>query len=299
MLITKRSWVALMTILIGGLSLPYAANAQFGEALAMDLLRTELAEALPEIEEINIRLESEEGESVLVVSFPNADENTVSNTLGIVLARTVESVNTVDVEIDQLRIIALTGDQTGTSVSVQLPIAEAFLADELTQEQFADALTIEQFTPATPTPQPTSTPTATPIPTEATDQVTNYSTPRTRYTTGAANFRSCPRLADACNEGRQLTGGTEVSVTGEITGEEWNESTIWYVVTHQGTEGYIHSVLLTNSPPAPVSNPPSQNLASGSGGRNGVHHSSGAPAVPGASQNLAPICATRRQSVRF
>jgi DNA uptake protein ComE-like DNA-binding protein len=94
---------------------------------------------------------------------------------------------------------------------------------------------------ATDTPVATNT---SPPPTAAPAQ--------TYYTTGSANLRICPRVADDCRVAATVAGGAALTVVGEIDGSVVSGSPTWHILDHNGQRLYIHSSLVTRQQPAPA-----------------------------------------------
>ena len=113
----------------------------------------------------------------------------------------------------------------------------------------------DTFTPTiTPTPSDTATITLTPAPSSTrppTDApATNY------YTTSNANARSCAAANnERCPVITTFSVGTRVSVVGWEHGSEVGGNDIWRHVIHNGQDLYIHSSLLSVTPPQPTSPP--------------------------------------------
>ncbi len=113
------------------------------------------------------------------------------------------------------------------------------------------------------------------------------------YTVREANLRPCPFLLDECTTMRQVPSGERVIVTGQTVGGEFEGSTFWYRVDDGAMVGFIHSNLLSDTPPTetpvPSSTPtntpvplavdsveqPQQSASSGGSGGNGTCDCSG------------------------
>lgn len=95
------------------------------------------------------------------------------------------------------------------------------------------------------TAMPTSTVTETPLPTDT-------PVPITYFAIATANIRDCPRLD--CTLLGSLTQGQPITVSGSEVGEQWNGSDTWLMVTFSGQMAYVHSTLVTRTPP-PTSAP--------------------------------------------
>ncbi len=70
------------------------------------------------------------------------------------------------------------------------------------------------------------------------------------YTIAQANVRRCPQTT--CDIDTQLNGGIEVLVITQVDGDTVSGSNKWY----QTTLGYIHSSLISDSPPIAVATQP-------------------------------------------
>ncbi len=70
------------------------------------------------------------------------------------------------------------------------------------------------------------------------------------YTLAQANVRKCPQTS--CDIDTQLSGGSEVLVITQVDGDTVSGSNKWY----QTTLGYIHSSLISDSPPIVVATQP-------------------------------------------
>lgn len=88
--------------------------------------------------------------------------------------------------------------------------------------------------------------TSIPVQEEAAVDVIDISA-RIFYTQGSVNVRSC--ASTTCEVVTRLERATAVSANGQATGEAVNAgNTVWYRVDIDGTEGYIYSGLLSNTP---------------------------------------------------
>lgn len=105
----------------------------------------------------------------------------------------------------------------------------------------------------------------------------------TLFVQSPARIRTCARLDnEACPTVAEVVAGTAVTATGEITGDVFRESDLWYQVDYSGREAYIHGSLVgedlpapppetdasvsDTEPPAPTNTPSDTNRLGGDGG---------------------------------
>lgn len=105
----------------------------------------------------------------------------------------------------------------------------------------------------TPTASNTPLVTATPVPRAATQIPATSAPPETYYTARNANARECPKTD--CSVITTLSTGTMVTVIGWEQGDVVSGNDIWRVIVLNGRQVYIHSSLLTVTPPQPTSAP--------------------------------------------
>ncbi len=103
---------------------------------------------------------------------------------------------------------------------------------------------------------PVSDANATAIP-GATNQLMMYQPPQNWFSQGAS-FRTCPTLGDDCKTDQVLLTGDPILVLGEVEGETWLNSRLWYYVEFDGEPGFIHSEFITVSSSRPTSTPAPQ-----------------------------------------
>lgn len=89
-----------------------------------------------------------------------------------------------------------------------------------------------------------------------TETRTLSSTVQTWYTKSQTNARACPKTDNTiCAVVYQLTPGTAVTYVDFEQGETVSGSDIWYKVSYDGRDVYIHSSLLQNTPLTPTIEP--------------------------------------------
>lgn len=77
----------------------------------------------------------------------------------------------------------------------------------------------------------------------------------TYTTTGTANVRACPQVS--CAAVVQLTGNSEVVVTGQVNGDVVSDNNgIWYRINHNGQEAYIYSGVVRRGGSTPAQQAP-------------------------------------------
>jgi hypothetical protein len=72
--------------------------------------------------------------------------------------------------------------------------------------------------------------------------------PATMYSTGNANIRSCPNTA--CDIIGTLAWGDEIQSFAKERGQSVGGDDLWYKFEFEGQYGYVHSSLISTSPPA-------------------------------------------------
>jgi uncharacterized membrane protein YgcG len=122
----------------------------------------------------------------------------------------------------------------------------------------------------------------------ATGQMIMYEPPQSWFSQGAS-FRTCPTLSDDCKTDQVILTGEPILVLGELEGETWLDSRMWYYVEVEGEPGFIHSQFITVTSSRPTSTPapgPAQWAAGPSnGGASGGSGSSG-----GGSSSQVVVC---------
>jgi hypothetical protein len=107
----------------------------------------------------------------------------------------------------------------------------------------------------TPIPSNTPFPTATRQTTVAaptpTNVVTSPAVGQVYYVVRSANLRPCPLVNNDCRVTDSLHIGTSVTITGEMQGDTYDGSTLWYSIEHNGQTSYLHSALVAPQPPLP------------------------------------------------
>ena len=74
---------------------------------------------------------------------------------------------------------------------------------------------------------------------------------QTYYVIISANLRPCPYVTNDCAVTESLNKGTPITVTSEVNGEVFRGSTLWYSLERDGQTMYVHSLLVSTTPPAP------------------------------------------------
>jgi hypothetical protein len=113
--------------------------------------------------------------------------------------------------------------------------------------------TITDTPTATHTASNTPLVTATPVARVATQIPATSAPPETYYTARNANARECSKTD--CAVITTLPTGSEVTVVGWEHGDIVSGNDVWRVVVLNGRHAYIHSSLLTITPPQPTSAP--------------------------------------------
>jgi hypothetical protein len=103
------------------------------------------------------------------------------------------------------------------------------------------ATTVSESTVASQTP---AAPTSTNVSESA---VSN----QTYYVILSANLRPCPYVTNDCAVTESLNKGTSVTVTGEVEGDNFRGSTLWYSLERNGQTAFVHSALVSTTQPAP------------------------------------------------
>ena len=71
------------------------------------------------------------------------------------------------------------------------------------------------------------------------------------YAVTSANLRPCPYINDSCSVTTSLRKGTGITITGEVEGDAFQGSTLWYSIEYNGQTAYVHSALVSPLPPTP------------------------------------------------
>ena len=74
---------------------------------------------------------------------------------------------------------------------------------------------------------------------------------QTYYVILSANLRPCPYVTNDCAVTESLNKGTSVTVTGEVVGDNFRGSTLWYSIERNGQTAFVHSALVSTTRPAP------------------------------------------------
>jgi hypothetical protein len=74
---------------------------------------------------------------------------------------------------------------------------------------------------------------------------------QTYYVIISANLRPCPYVTNDCAVTESLSKGTSLAVTGEVNGDTFQSSTLWYSLERNRQTVYVHSSLVSTTPPAP------------------------------------------------
>ena len=100
------------------------------------------------------------------------------------------------------------------------------------------------------------------------------------FNAGGANARPCPHLTETCASVRRFNYRDQVTVVGEVQGDEYQGSRRWKVVDYGNQLLYIHATLLSPNRPSP--DPPGGGTGgSGSSGGSSVGGNTSAPYVSG------------------
>lgn len=97
---------------------------------------------------------------------------------------------------------------------------------------------------STPLPAYTAAPTTTNVSASAVDG-------QVYYVVVSANLRPCPYVNDACAVTTSLRKGTGINVMGEVQGDAFQGSTLWYSIEYNGQSSFVHSALVSSLPPTP------------------------------------------------
>jgi hypothetical protein len=74
---------------------------------------------------------------------------------------------------------------------------------------------------------------------------------QTYYVILSANLRPCPYVTNDCAVTESLSKGTSVTVTGEVEGDNFRGSTLWYSIERNGHPAFVHSALVSTTQPTP------------------------------------------------
>jgi hypothetical protein len=133
-----------------------------------------------------------------------------------------------------------TGADAVDTLSTERPAADTTTVAVPSNTPHLTATTISESTAVSQTPAPTSTNVS-----ESTLSNQTY------YVLLNANLRPCPYVTNDCAVTESLSKGTSVTVTGEVEGDNFRGSTLWYSIERNGQTAFVHSALVSTTRPAP------------------------------------------------
>jgi hypothetical protein len=89
---------------------------------------------------------------------------------------------------------------------------------------------------------------AVPTPTNVSESTVSN---QTYYVILSANLRPCPYVTNDCAVTESLNKGTSIAVTGEVVGDNFRGSTLWYSIERNGQTAFVHSALVSTTQPTP------------------------------------------------